>query len=110
MNPNVWRDEKNSFGTNPSFSRCWGPLAAVLGFCMIVCSSFVFAGGVPDETIRLLDSESFPQKWVFHSAERKSKLEETWKVRKAEKVEDSVLICTGKPLGYIRTVAPYSNY
>jgi hypothetical protein len=75
-----------------------------------VCSSFVFAGGVPDETIHLFDSESFPKKWVFHSAKRKSKLEETWKVRKAETVEDSVLICTGKPLGYIRTVEPYRNY
>ncbi|MCH7685944.1 MAG: DUF1080 domain-containing protein [Planctomycetes bacterium] len=110
LNFNTRRGETKSSGTNSTFSRCWRPLSGALGCCIIVCSGFVFAAGVPDKTIRLFDSESFPKKWVFHSAERKSKLEETWKVRKAEKVEDSVLICTGKPLGYIRTVAPYSNY
>ena len=110
LNQSTWRGDQKPSGTNPLFTRCWRPFSGALGCYIIVCSGFVFAGGIPDETIRLLDSESFPKKWVFHSAERKSNLQKTWKVRKAEKVEDSVLICTGKPLGYIRTVEPYRNY
>jgi hypothetical protein len=43
--------------------------------------------------------------WVRYLGDPKGNIDETWAVR-----PDSILYCTGKPAGYIRTEKPYKNY
>lgn len=42
--------------------------------------------------------------WTYELADKNAKMEDVWSV------EDGVLKCTGKPSGYLRTLADYENY
>jgi hypothetical protein len=44
--------------------------------------------------------------WTFHLGDPNAKMEDVWSVDAAEKV----LICKGRPAGYIRTTAKYQDY
>ena len=58
----------------------------------------------------LINPETFPKGWMHHSAEKTSALKETWKVDAVTDKSNPVLICTGKPAGYLRTVKVYENF
>lgn len=56
----------------------------------------------------LIDPKGLSEIWAYHSSESDTKLEDTWSI-KSEK-DAPVLICKGKPPGYIRTRAAYDNF
>lgn len=60
--------------------------------------------------ISLLDPKTFPKGWVYFSADTSSKLSDTWQVDDKTDAKLPVLICRGKPSGYLRTVEEYRNY
>ncbi len=65
---------------------------------------------VKDELQPLFVAKDFPKGWVFFSAENGKKLGESWKVEPAVSEQDTVLVCLGKPFGYIRTESIYENF
>lgn len=54
--------------------------------------------------------KGFDKHWHFHTAENGTARSATWKVQKGQKPDEDVLICLGKPFGYIRTKELYENY
>ncbi len=65
-----------------------------------------------DEVEYLL--KDFPKGWVHFSSEPTSQLNATWQIPKDQDVtkdaKDAVLVCLGKPDGYIRTEKEYENF
>lgn len=62
---------------------------------------------------KLLNGGNFWDHWEYISEEDNHKEENknvTWKVVSGGKGQPSVLICTGKPYGYIRTKKSYENF
>ncbi len=67
----------------------------------------------------LLDSPKFFEAWEHYSAEEGTKLEDVWRIvqekvtveRNGQTVEkiDNVLLCTGKPFGYLRSKEIYED-
>jgi hypothetical protein len=55
------------------------------------------------ERVDLFDGRTL-EGWAHHLETPDAKREDTWRV------EDGVLICSGSPAGYIRTIADYTNY
>ncbi|MFC1633980.1 DUF1080 domain-containing protein [Planctomycetota bacterium] len=74
----------------------------------IILSSFPKCGAEeavePKKKIVLFDGKSFDG-WFRHLRNNQGNVEETWKIK-----PDGVLLCTGKPAGYIRTGKAYKNY
>lgn len=64
----------------------------------------------PDEKPQFVKLEEFPKGWVFYAAENGAKLSDSWRIQKAEGDDGPILICLGKPFGYIRTVDAYENF
>ena len=68
-----------------------------------------FLGERPDgswlaqEEVSLFDGKSL-EGWTFHLNDPGTRMEEVWSVR------DGVLVCEGRPIGYLRTEAEYTNY
>ncbi|GAB4149741.1 MAG: hypothetical protein Tsb009_24140 [Planctomycetaceae bacterium] len=60
--------------------------------------------------VDLIQPKTFPAGWLHHSAEKTSALKDTWKVDAVTDKSNPVLICTGKPSGYLRTVKAYENF
>lgn len=60
--------------------------------------------------IVLLDSAQFPKNWTFFSADKAAVLADTWSVAEGEEGEGDVLICNGRPFGYLRTAVAYDNF
>ena len=58
----------------------------------------------PKNKIVLFDGKSFDG-WFRHLRNNQGDVEQTWKTKGG-----GVLLCTGKPAGYIRTVKAYKNY
>lgn len=59
---------------------------------------------------KLLNAEKFPENWIFYSAEKDSKLSDTWKMETSASDQSPVLICGGEPFGYLRTEKEYENF
>lgn len=63
----------------------------------------------PEEPESLFDPSAFPKGWVHFSAEKGVALGATWKVEPAAGGQEPVLVCLGRPFGYIRTERPYRD-
>lgn len=55
------------------------------------------------KTIKLFNGKDM-EGWTYHLNDKSAKMEDVWRV------EDGVIICKGKPAGYIRTKDKYKNY
>lgn len=55
------------------------------------------------DTIKLFNGENL-NGWTYHLRDENVEMADVWSV------EDGVLICAGKPAGYIRTEESYTNY
>lgn len=62
---------------------------------------------VAPPVIKLLDGD-FAKTWKLFAAEKNAKVQDIWKVNKTE--TGNILVCTGKPKGYLRTAQVYGNY
>lgn len=74
--------------------------------CCIAVAPFAYAAPQEDqqaEKIKLFNGENL-EGWTYHLSDENARQDDVWSV------EDGVLICTGKPAGYIRTEDSYKNY
>lgn len=62
----------------------------------------------PAPKLTKLLEENFAKTWKLFAAEEGVKVEDVWKINKTEM--GNILVCTGKPKGYLRTIRPYENY
>jgi hypothetical protein len=65
---------------------------------------------VAPEPLKPIDLSHFPDGWVLYSAEKEVPLKQIWKVIPKQGDEDAILVCTGKPHGYLRTKKEYQNF
>jgi len=77
-------------------------LLAVIAYAAPVCFSTP-ARAEETKTISLFNGKDLSG-WTFHLRDPKAKMEDVWSV------EDGVLVCKGKPVGYLRTKKDYENY
>lgn len=69
------------------------------------------ANVIPGKPVDLLKTGEFPSGWSYHSAVESSRIDDTWKVIKSEDNKaDDVLVCLGKPFGYIRTKDTFQDF
>ena len=54
--------------------------------------------------------KEFEQRWIYFAAPNGVKRGDIWKASKGATNNDDVLVCMGKPFGYIRTKNAYENY
>ena len=54
--------------------------------------------------------KEFPKSWIIFSSSELPSAGPTWQVNREQAPADGVLICLGKPDGYIRTEKAYENY
>lgn len=66
--------------------------------------------GQIDGPALLFEAETFPAGWTYFSAENGSKLQDVWQAVKAANGGDDVLVCRGKPFGYLRTQKLHSDF
>lgn len=57
-----------------------------------------------------LQPKDFPKGWILFSADEGREFSPTWQITRDVDPKDAVLICQGKPDGYIRTEKTYENY
>jgi hypothetical protein len=55
-------------------------------------------------------AKDFPKGWVATSADPKADVAATWHLQPDPAPRENVLICTGKPDGYLRTEKAYENF
>ncbi len=75
-------------------------------FLLVLTFAGLFAASsarAEDKEVALFNGKNL-EGWTFFLNDPKAKLEDVWSV------EDGVLICKGKPAGYIRTEKDYTNY
>jgi len=79
-----------------------------------ICLGLGAANGLNQKTAKpvvLFDAGDFPNGWSYFSAKENGKIEDTWKVIDAQDDKtDDVLICLGKPFGYIRTKDKFQDF
>lgn len=61
------------------------------------------AGGKPGKTIALFDGSDL-SKWTYYLQDSDAEMKDVWSI------EDGVLVCRGKPRGYLRTKEAYGDY
>ncbi len=79
------------------------PRSTVALFTLVCMSSAAGAAERESEWIKLFNGRDLDG-WTYFLDDKNVKMEDVWSV------EDGVLICKGKPAGYIRTKADYKNY
>lgn len=64
-----------------------------------------------DETkpTQLLSDAKFTDNWTYFSADSKTSISDTW-VQKKDTDNSQILVCTGKPFGYLKTKKKYENF
>ena len=80
---------------------------------LIVGSAWVsqaYEAKISDVPVSLFDASAFPKGWTHFSAVKGSRLRGTWKSKKGRTGKDDVLICTGQPIGYLKTEELYDNF
>lgn len=87
--------------------RLWRVVAALTIFC---CFDGRLDSGVAKPPVSLFKASLFPAGWSLFSAENGTKLADVWRAVKGENGNDDVLICRGKPFGYLRTKKLYDNF
>jgi hypothetical protein len=73
------------------------------------CAHPVFVGSFERREERLFDGRTFAG-WVHVSADKNAKREETWQILPSKNPDDSVLVCLGKPFGYLRTERVFEDF
>lgn len=73
-----------------------------VAMALVLCLSARLDSGQVDAPVSLFQADTFPTGWKYFSAENGSKLQDVWQTVKSADGDD-VLICRGKPFGYIRT-------
>jgi len=58
----------------------------------------------------LVSAEEITKTWDYYCTEKDSKPSDTWKVVKENGAESNILVCLGKPFGYVRTKKSYKNF
>lgn len=56
-----------------------------------------------DKPVALFDGKDLSA-WTYHLRDSKAKMDDVWSIK------DGVLVCTGKPAGYLRTKDDFANY
>lgn len=88
------------------FVGCWLSLVLTIGRAQDVAPK---ARVVSDEGENLI--REFPKGWIHYTSEPNTPLNATWQVsREQDPNKDAILICLGKPDGYIRTEKEYENF
>lgn len=65
---------------------------------------------VSPEPLKPIDFSRLSEEWVQYSAEKDVPRDQIWKVIPKQGDEDAILVCTGKPHGYLRTKKEYENF
>lgn len=63
----------------------------------------------PSKPVDLLEETKFNTTWKYFSADSKTSLGDTWTLKKDED-GSQMLVCGGKPFGYLKTAKSYENY
>ena len=87
--------------------RLWTVVATLTIFC---CFDGRLDSGVTKPPVSLFKASLFPAGWSPFSAENGTKLTDVWQAVKGENGNDDVLVCRGKPFGYLRTKKLYDNF
>lgn len=69
----------------------------------LVGALFSGPAAAEEKSIKLFNGKDM-EGWTYHLTDKNAKMEDVWSV------EDGVIICQGKPNGYIRTKESYKNY
>jgi hypothetical protein len=78
-------------------------LLATLAAAFCVSAAHSPAADEKRKTTELFNGKDM-EGWTYHLNAKDAKMEDVWRV------EDGVIICKGKPAGYIRTKDKYTNY
>lgn len=98
---------RDSVRASRSFSsrrRVLTGIAAILVLALVGADSRTVFDRIP-----LLDPEEFPNGWVSFSAGEDSRLTDTWHIEKTA-ADGYILISSGEPYGYLRTVEAYGDF
>ncbi len=86
-------------------------LCCAVSVCVPIARGVRADDGDEDPRPRLLFSaDLFPKGWVSYSAEKETDLFDVWSARKGESADADVLVCRGKPFGYLRTETEYDDF
>jgi hypothetical protein len=84
-------------------------LLGLCAVCEIDAASTPGAQGSADVSSERLFDGTF-RGWVSYSAEKDAKRDDTWRVEPAKNPDDAVLVCSGRPFGYLRTDQQFDNF
>ena len=87
--------------------RLWTFVAALTIVC---CVDGRVDSGVVKPAVSLFKASLFPAGWSRFCAENGTEKTDVWQAVKGENGTDDVLICRGKPFGYLRTEKEYANF
>ena len=77
---------------------------SILAFAVtIALPAALRASDGPAEPVKLFNGKDLSN-WTWHTLQENAPIEDTWSVK------DGLLVCAGKPNGYIRTKDEYENY
>ncbi len=75
-----------------------------IGFALVCLAAFQpLCAAEEAKTVKLFNGKDM-EGWTYHLNDKNAKMEDVWRV------EEGVIICKGKPAGYIRTKDKYKNY
>lgn len=64
----------------------------------------------PEGAINLLSTQNYQSEWVYYSAEQNSPQSGTWTLNSTDAKVSPILICKGKPFGYLKTRRRFRDY
>jgi hypothetical protein len=76
---------------------------SILTITTMLLAAAVFADEKSKDSLQLFNGKDLAG-WTYVLSDEKAKAEDVWSI------EDGILICKGRPSGYIRTKADYENY
>jgi len=91
--------------------RSWSRRLLLAGCGALLFAAVATAQQSEEEpTEALFNPRDFPKGWTFYCADATRDFRACWQWNKDQSASDGVLICLGKPDGYIRTERSYDNY
>jgi len=85
-------------------------MVAVVAGCLFAPRAWAQPAPTKTKVEKLIAADAFPKKWKHVSSDTASKLADTWTLDAKTDPKNPVLICTGKPSGYVRTTDKYTNF
>ena len=82
----------------------------LLAIALLCCITLRADSSEVDSPKSLFKADTFPEGWAFYSAEDGTKLQDVWQAMKGANGSDDILVCGGKPFGYIRTEKLYGDF